>query len=133
MDRLLLFVTSSMVSIASVPALAQQAPGTGAQGPYPPYGPMMWGGWGTGWHPGIVIGPVVMVLVLVGTIALIAWLVRWSMFGTFHRHGFHGHGVRCPYCGQGGGRAAIDILEERFARGEIDKTEFEEKRKLLGR
>lgn len=33
----------------------------------------------------------------------------------------------------GRGRAAFDILEERFARGEIDKAEFEEKRKLLGR
>ena len=29
--------------------------------------------------------------------------------------------------------AALDLLEERFARGEIDKAEFEEKRKLLGR
>jgi uncharacterized membrane protein len=28
---------------------------------------------------------------------------------------------------------ARDILEERFARGEIDKGEFDEKRKLLGR
>ena len=26
-----------------------------------------------------------------------------------------------------------DILDERFARGEIDKAEYEEKRKLLGR
>jgi hypothetical protein len=31
------------------------------------------------------------------------------------------------------GRAALDILDERFAKGEIHKAAFEEKHKLLGR
>ena len=30
-----------------------------------------------------------------------------------------------------GGRSALDVLRDRFARGEIDKDEFEERRRLL--
>ena len=31
------------------------------------------------------------------------------------------------------GRGALDVLDERFARGEIDRAEYEERRKLLSR
>ncbi len=44
--------------------------------------------------------------------------------------------VRWLGCGRGGGRcddgrAPLDILKERYAKGEIDKREFEEKKKDL--
>ena len=76
----------------------------------------MWGwngGWG--WHAGTVLFPFVMLLALVGTVALILWLVRWTNQGAYHPHG-------CPYSRHPWpqpGRGALDILEERLARGEI--------------
>ena len=37
------------------------------------------------------------------------------------------------YTSVGGGRAtAIDVLNRRLARGEIDRAEYDEKRKLIG-
>jgi hypothetical protein len=62
--------------------------------------------------------------------------VRWATRGyPFYGHGLHHAHGGCPCCGghgHGRGRAALDILDERFAKGEIDKAEFEEKPKLLG-
>ena len=127
MKRLGILVASSVVALAAVPALAQQNPSPGGTGPMY-YGHMWGGGWG--WHAGIVLGPFVLLLALIGVVSLILWLVRWHSHGAHHH--WYGHGYY-PHGGPGHGRAALDILEERFARGEIDKAEFEEKRKLLGR
>ncbi len=75
-----------------------------------------------------------MLLAIIGMMVIFVWLVRWATRGyPFYGHGHHFHGG-CPCCGgPGRSRAAHDILDERFAKGEIDKAEFEEKRKLLGR
>jgi len=77
-------------------------------------------GWGGGW-PGMIFGPLFMILVLALVIAVAVLLVRWlggsPRTGTPHR----------PPA-----RTPLDILKERFARGEIDRQEFEERRRILG-
>jgi putative membrane protein len=87
---------------------------------------MMWGGpGGWGWHQGFG-GPIFALLALIGIIAIFVWLVRWAVHGfPFHRHGFH-HFLY-------GRSTALDILEERFVGVEIDKAEFEDKRRTIGR
>lgn len=85
------------------------------------YGPhMMW--WGGGWYA-MILGPLFMILVLAVLIAAVVLLVRWlggPWQGTMPTH-------HAPP-----GRTPLDILKERFARGEIDKNEFEERRRVLG-
>jgi len=79
------------------------------------YGPhMMW--WGGGWY-GMILGPLFMILVLAVVIAAVVLLVRWT--------GGQGQAT-APH------RTPLDILKERFARGEIDKDEFEARRRVLG-
>ena len=102
------------IALSALPAWAQTAQDFG---PRYGYGPM-WGGWGMGgwgWFPGMILGPLMMLIIVGGAVALALWLTR-------------GFGRVEPY---GHSRAALDILEQRFARGEIDKAEFEDKRKLL--
>lgn len=57
-------------------------------------------------------GPFVLLFALIGVIAIIVWVVQWA--GGSRRN-----------------RTALDILNERLARGEIDRAEYEEKRKLM--
>jgi putative membrane protein len=78
------------------------------------YGPHMM--WAWGWW-GMIFGPLIMILVLAVAIAAVVLLVR-GLGGAWH-------GPMPP-------KTPLDILKERFARGEIDKAEFEERRRVLG-
>ncbi len=85
------------------------------------YGPgMMW--WNGGWY-GMFLGPLFMILTLAAVIAVVVLLVQWL--------GGPWQGVQPPHHAPPG-RTPLDILKERYARGEIDKAEFEERRRILG-
>lgn len=88
-----------------------------AQG-YPDRSYMWDGGWGWG-H--MIFGSVMMIAFWGGIILLIVLAVRWL--------GSAGPGAHAP---GPTGKAAVDTLRDRFARGEIDKAEFEERRRALG-
>jgi putative membrane protein len=78
----------------------------------------MWGemGYGWGWAMGLHMLTMVLfwVLVILGIIVLLRWI------------GGSGSSSAAPPS-----KTAIDILGERYARGEIDKREFEEKKRDL--
>jgi uncharacterized membrane protein len=57
---------------------------------------------------------IVTVIIFVGLAALLIWVADWTTVSA-----------RRP--------TAIDVLNRRLARGEIDRAEYEEKRKLIGR
>jgi putative membrane protein len=61
---------------------------------------------------------------LVILIALVVILVRWAMRGGRRGHGQWMHMMH----GQG---SAMELLKERYVKGEIDKKEFEEKKRDL--
>lgn len=77
------------------------------------HGPGMMGGYGGGW-----LGSIIMVAFWVAVIVGIVLLIRWLVVSTKS-------GV------SGAEDSALEILKKRYARGEIDKKEFEQKKKDL--
>ena len=77
---------------------------------------MLWGDYGWGWGMGFgMIGMVLFwVLVILGIVILVKWIAGSSSSAS-----------------QPPAKTALDILKERYARGEIDKQEFEEKKRDL--
>ncbi|MFA6973314.1 MAG: SHOCT domain-containing protein [Parcubacteria group bacterium] len=72
-----------------------------------------------------------------GIVMILFWaLIIWAIVALVRHGGFGGHGG----CGGNHGghdganfqkNSAIDILNERYAKGEINKQEYEEKKKDL--
>jgi putative membrane protein len=72
-------------------------------------------GFGWGWGGGMVLGPLLMVAVPVLLVVSVVVLVRWL---SSERGGARN-------------RTAREILDERFAKGEMQRDEYEERRKAL--
>jgi putative membrane protein len=104
------------LAVLSGAARAQQTYGAGDC----PWGPHMMG-WGNGWY-GMALGPLFIIVLLAVAIALAVFFVRW----------LGGQWAGSPPHHAAPGREPLDILKERFARGEIGKDEFEERRRVLG-
>jgi putative membrane protein len=68
------------------------------------------------WWGGMIIGPIMMMAFVVLTVLAIAWALRASGLGWRSD-------CKRP--------TPLDILKERLARGEIDRAEYEEQRKIL--
>jgi putative membrane protein len=82
----------------------------------------MWGDWsygGGGW--GHWFFPLLILIVVIFVMRMISYRLGWR--GGWHGHYPHGHGH---------GDSALDILRQRYARGELNKDEFERMRKDLG-
>jgi putative membrane protein len=80
----------------------------------------MWGGydgyvWGWGMGFGMISMVLFWVLIILGIVILVRWIAASSSSG--------GSPPR--------EKTALDILKERYARGEIDREEFEQKKRGL--
>lgn len=70
-------------------------------------------GYGFGFG-GMLMGAVFWILIIVGVVLLVKWLLDQERTRA-----------------SSGGESAVEILEKRYARGEIDEEEFEEREGTL--
>ena len=105
-------IAAAIAALATYLAVVPLAFGQGYG--YGPGGMMGGYGWGGGSGFGM-IGMLLWWLLIVLGIVLIA---KWLFSGG-------------PGAGRASGDRALEILKERYARGEIDKQEFEEKKQVL--
>lgn len=75
-----------------------------------------WDGSSAPWYS-MLFGPIMMIVFVVLTALIIAWALR--VFGLGWQSGSQRE------------TTPLDTLKHRFARGEIDRPEYEERRKLL--
>lgn len=117
--RLWIAARSAILAIAAAltatAAMAQVGEMPNRDAPFYHGHDMMWGGdqWG---GFGMVLGPIFMILILVGIVVGATYALR--LFGV-------------AGSGQPAHDRALMLLKERYAKGEIDTQEFEERKKLL--
>ncbi len=117
--RKMTILTPALAGVGSIflasPLWAQASAWNGGY----PCGPHM-AGWHGGWG-GMILGPLLMILVPVLLIVAVLFAVRRFWPSST------GPSPAQPSVPQ----TPLDILKERFARGDIDKEEFEERRRIL--
>jgi len=72
--------------------------------------------WGMGWGGGMVLGPLLVIVLVIVLIAVIVPFIRWT-----------GGGASGPRA-----RTARDVLDERYAKGEIDREEYMRRKQDIG-
>ena len=107
---ILLFLVLVLQVLPLAPSYAQWR-GYGDWGCLGP-GMMGWGGWGFGWIFMIIFWG----LIIVGLVFLVKWLAGLS-------------GSRVPH--EKERDSALEILRQRYAKGEINKEEFDQKKRDL--
>jgi putative membrane protein len=100
--------SACLLALVFAPPLAwAQQPRSDYHGPH-----MMWeGGW-------MFLGPLMMFALIAVIVVVVVLLLR-------------GHGGDKPAARTSSESRADDILKERFARGEIDEEQYEERRRIL--